>query len=61
MAIQAYQEVMHQFGNRILPPNHPSTRFVKRVAQRLIQVSGMEDMKWEFYVVDSPERKQVYY
>lgn len=57
MAIQAYKEVMHQFGHRILPPYHPTTRFVKKVAKRLIQVSGMEDMKWEFYVVDSPERK----
>lgn len=57
MAIEAYNEVMHQFGRRILPANHPYTLFVKRVARRLVQVSGMENMKWEFYVVDSPERK----
>ncbi|KAI9476307.1 MAG: peptidase M48 [Benjaminiella poitrasii] len=56
MAIQAYNEVMHQFGRRILPPNHPYTRFVKRVAERIVQVSGMEDMKWEFYVINSPEK-----
>lgn len=57
MAIQAYNEVMQQFGRRILPENHPYTKFVKRVAKRLVKVSGMEDMKWEFYVVDSPEKK----
>jgi predicted Zn-dependent protease len=57
MAIQAYNEVMHQFGGRILPKSHPYSKFVRRVAQRLVNVSGMEDMKWEFYVVDSPEKK----
>lgn len=57
MAVMAYNDVMRQFHNRILPPNHPYTLFVKRVAKRLVQVSGMEDLKWEFYVIDSPERK----
>ncbi|KAI9303143.1 peptidase M48 [Cunninghamella echinulata] len=56
MAKQAYAEVMNHYGNRILPKNHPYTRFVTRVAKRLIQVSGMEDLNWEFYVIDSPER-----
>ena len=56
MAIEAYKEVMHEYGRRILPANHPYSLFVKRVAKRLIHVSGMENMKWEFYVVDSPER-----
>ncbi|KAI8328292.1 peptidase M48 [Blakeslea trispora] len=56
MAIQAYHEVMAQYGNRILPANHPYSKLVRRVAQRLVRVSGMDDMKWEFYVVNSPER-----
>ncbi|KAI7900266.1 peptidase family M48-domain-containing protein [Cokeromyces recurvatus] len=56
MAIQAYNEVMHEFRNRILPANHPYTRFVRRIAQRIIQVSGMEDMKWEVHVVNSREK-----
>ncbi|GAA5815426.1 hypothetical protein MFLAVUS_008934 [Mucor flavus] len=56
MAIQAYNEVMHQYGRKILPKNHPYSKFVSRIAQRLVNVSGMEDMKWEFYVVDSPEK-----
>ncbi|OBZ88808.1 Mitochondrial metalloendopeptidase OMA1 [Choanephora cucurbitarum] len=56
MAIQAYHEVMAQFGRRILPANHPYSRFVRKVAQRLVRVSGMDHMKWEFYVIDSPER-----
>ncbi|KAI8074275.1 peptidase family M48-domain-containing protein [Gilbertella persicaria] len=56
MAIQAYKEVMHEYGRRILPPNHPYSQFVRRVAKRLVRVSGMDHMKWEFHVVDSPER-----
>ncbi|KAI9269819.1 peptidase M48 [Sporodiniella umbellata] len=56
MAVSAYDDVMHEYGRRILPPDHPYTLFVKKVAKRLVRVSGMEDMKWEFYVIDSPER-----
>ncbi|KAI8994895.1 peptidase M48 [Pilobolus umbonatus] len=56
MAIQAYQEVMSVYGGRILPYRHPYTQFVKRVGERLVKVSGMENIKWEFYVVDSPEK-----
>lgn len=57
MAKQAYQEVMSQYGLRVLPPNHPYTRFVSRVAKRIVQVSGMDDLQWEFHVIDSPEPK----
>ncbi|KAF7726237.1 hypothetical protein EC973_008947 [Apophysomyces ossiformis] len=56
MAKQAYNEVMMQYGHRILSPHHPYTRFVSRVAKRLVRVSGMENMQWEFHVIDSPER-----
>lgn len=55
MAKQAYQEVMSQYGLRVLPPNHPYTRFVSRVAKRIVQVSGMDNLQWEFHVIDSPE------
>ncbi|KAI8365374.1 peptidase M48 [Radiomyces spectabilis] len=56
MAKQAYNEVMHTYGHRILPHNHPYTAFVARVGRRLVQVSGMKDMQWEFHVINSPER-----
>ncbi|KAI9255169.1 peptidase M48 [Phascolomyces articulosus] len=55
MAKQAYNEVMAQFGSKILPSFHPYTRFVKKTAQRIVQVSGMDDLQWEFHVIDSPE------
>ncbi|KAL0095005.1 peptidase family M48-domain-containing protein [Phycomyces blakesleeanus] len=56
MAKQAYIEVMSQFGNRILPAYHPYSIFVSKVAKRLVRVSGMDHMQWEFHVIDSPER-----
>lgn len=55
LARQAYNMTMQQYGNRILPAYHPYTQFVRRVASRLITAGGMEDLKWEFYVIDSPE------
>ncbi|KAI8144340.1 peptidase family M48-domain-containing protein [Fennellomyces sp. T-0311] len=55
MAKQAYHEVMSQFGHRILPDNHPYTQFVARTARRIVQVSGMDDLQWEFHVINSPE------
>ncbi|KAI7825202.1 peptidase family M48-domain-containing protein [Gamsiella multidivaricata] len=56
MAKQAYNQVMHQFGNKILPPNHPYTIFVKRVASRIIKAAGMENLDWEFHVIQSDEK-----
>ncbi|KAF9927098.1 hypothetical protein FBU30_003486 [Linnemannia zychae] len=55
MAKEAYSVVMRQFHNQILPPNHPYTQYVKRVATRIIRAAGMENLEWEFYVVNSKE------
>ncbi|KAH9900136.1 peptidase family M48-domain-containing protein [Xylariomycetidae sp. FL2044] len=46
-------EVEHQ-GGRFLPDWDPRTRLVKRVMARLIPVSGLEDDKWEVWVIDDP-------
>ncbi|OZJ02238.1 hypothetical protein BZG36_04545 [Bifiguratus adelaidae] len=56
LAKLSYQEVMQQFGSAILPSWHPYTRFVKKVAERIIRVSGMESLNWEFYVIKSDEK-----
>ncbi|KAI8981646.1 peptidase family M48-domain-containing protein [Mycotypha africana] len=55
LAIEAYQQLMAAYAGRILPPNHYYSRMVKRVAERLIRVSGMEHLHWEFYVVEARE------
>ncbi|KAI8052053.1 peptidase family M48-domain-containing protein [Syncephalis plumigaleata] len=50
----SYNGVMQEFGRNILPPSHPITVFVRRVAERIIQASGMTDLNWEVFVIDSP-------
>lgn len=56
MAKEAYKQTMRQFGNRMLPPNHPYVHYVKRVASRIIKAAGMENLEWEFHVIDSDEK-----
>ncbi|KAF9363191.1 hypothetical protein BGX34_004655 [Mortierella sp. NVP85] len=56
MAKEAYKQVMRQFGNNMLPPNHPYVHYVKRVASRIIKAAGMENLEWEFHVIDSDEK-----
>jgi metalloendopeptidase OMA1, mitochondrial len=43
---------MQQFGNKLLPDNHPSTRMCKRVVARLGPVTGLEGVDWRVYVID---------
>ncbi|KAI9337143.1 peptidase M48 [Zopfochytrium polystomum] len=53
---QAYEEIMAQFGSRIVPVTHPLSRFVQRVAGNIIRVSGMTDLEWEVHLIDYPQR-----
>ncbi|KAL7751050.1 metalloendopeptidase [Sorochytrium milnesiophthora] len=56
LAKQAYEEIVAQYGRQVLPQSHAYTKMVRKVAQRIVQVSGMTDLHWEFYVIDSPEK-----
>ncbi|CAG8625954.1 11462_t:CDS:10 [Ambispora leptoticha] len=56
MSQQSYSQIMSIYRNKILPSRHPDTQFVRRVAERIIKVSGMEHLHWEFYVIASPEK-----
>ncbi|KAG0330493.1 hypothetical protein BGZ99_003064 [Dissophora globulifera] len=56
MAKEAYKQVMAQFGNHIVPSNHPYTQYVKRVASRIIKAAGLGHLDWEFHVVQSEEK-----
>ena len=38
---QATQEVLKQYAGQILPPSHPTTRMVQKVADRLIRANGL--------------------
>ncbi|CAG8454870.1 6435_t:CDS:2 [Racocetra fulgida] len=56
LAQQAYSEIMRRYRHNILPSWDHRTRFVRTVAQQIIRVSGMEDLKWEVHVIESPEK-----
>ncbi|CAB4478156.1 uncharacterized protein OCT59_007381 [Rhizophagus irregularis] len=56
LAQQAYNEVMKQYGRKILPPFDHRTKFVKKVARQIVSVSGMQDLNWEFHVIESKEK-----
>ncbi|KAG0036397.1 hypothetical protein BGZ82_004267 [Podila clonocystis] len=56
MSKEAYNQVMHQYHNKILPQNHAYTQYVKRVAGRIVQAAGMQDLDWEFHVIASDEK-----
>ena len=49
------QGIMREFGPNILPPDHPDTRLVNKVLDRLIPAAGLERQKWEVKVIDAPE------
>ncbi|CAG8581360.1 5376_t:CDS:2 [Paraglomus brasilianum] len=56
MTQQAYKEVMSKFGHRILPARHPDSKFVKKVAEKIIKVSPIEHLNWQFHVIASDEK-----
>ncbi|KAI1822137.1 peptidase family M48-domain-containing protein [Xylaria intraflava] len=45
---------LERAGRHFLPDWHWKTKLVKRVLERLIPVSGMEDSEWEVRVIDDP-------
>ena len=55
MGKQAYQQVIQQYGNAILPSLDPRVLQVKRVLDRLVPSSGLDPGDWEVNVIDSEE------
>eukprot|EP00124_Ichthyophonus_hoferi_P005357 Ihof_evm3s756 gene=Ihof_evmTU3s756 len=51
---QAYAKIMQAYRGRILPQSHPISQYIHRVGERIVAVSGLEHLNWEFYVVDDP-------
>ena len=41
LAEETHRELMHQFKGRTLPPNHPLTRHIRRVATRILEASQL--------------------
>ena len=55
-----YDQTMQGLGQKILPQWHASSRMVQRVLDRLIPASGLEDAKWEVYVIDEPNEANAF-
>ena len=50
-----YRQIMAHYGRYILPPDHPDSRMVQRVMDRLIPASGLNPQGWEVKVIASKE------
>ena len=55
-----YQQVMQQFGRKILPPQHPDSRMVQKVLDRLIPASGLSREGWEVKVIGDKDQKNAF-
>ena len=57
MAQQSYQEIMQEFGSRLLGNSDPTTKYVRRIVERIVKANdlraGNEDSTdgWEVFVV----------
>ncbi|RPB02226.1 hypothetical protein L873DRAFT_497058 [Choiromyces venosus 120613-1] len=60
MAQQAYAEVKGSYQGQILSSYHPTTRYVKRVMDRLVPVSGLQDLNWEVFVIKDDSVKNAF-
>jgi len=44
---------MSQFGDKLLPENHPITRRCIEVVKRLGAVTGLENVNWQVNVINA--------
>ncbi|RMZ83206.1 hypothetical protein DV738_g1309, partial [Chaetothyriales sp. CBS 135597] len=61
MGTASYDEILAEFGNRILPANHPYTLLTARVVERLLPASGLpssgdDGNEWRVHVIDEPSQ-----
>ena len=56
----AFRQVMREYRNQILPPNHPDSRLVERVMGRLIPASGLGSEGWEVRVIGDLRQKNAF-
>lgn len=62
MAAQGVAEVMGEYGNRLLPDGHPTSRYVQGVVKRIVQANGLEAGPdgWKTHVVADPETRNAF-
>lgn len=56
-----YNQVLREFQGNILPEDHPYTRMVAKVVQRLLpSTGGLAGEEWVVHVVDDPKTKNAF-
>ena len=57
-----YEDLLREFRGKILPENHPDTRMVKKVVERLLPAVGNlgTDTEWAVHVIDAPNEKNAF-
>ncbi|KAJ3395818.1 hypothetical protein HDU92_004831 [Lobulomyces angularis] len=53
---RSFNQIISTFNGKFLPYDHPYTEVVRHVASQIISVAPMRgDIKWEVFVINSPE------
>eukprot|EP01116_Phalansterium_solitarium_P011696 TRINITY_DN27465_c0_g1_i1.p1 TRINITY_DN27465_c0_g1~~TRINITY_DN27465_c0_g1_i1.p1 ORF type:complete len:402 (-),score=52.26 TRINITY_DN27465_c0_g1_i1:431-1636(-) len=58
IATNAFANIKRKSAKAVLPSNHPSTKLIEAVGRRIVAQSGLhwlQELPWEFVVIDSPE------
>mmetsp|Transcript_1562 Transcript_1562/g.3166 ORF Transcript_1562/g.3166 Transcript_1562/m.3166 type:complete len:232 (-) Transcript_1562:117-812(-) len=55
MGEKTFKQMLEKYKGRILHPDHPLSRRVRSVGERIARAANISDFKWEFIVVDSPQ------
>lgn len=57
MGLSNFEAIRHQYKNRILPRNHPTTQRIEKIGRKLVassRIPELQRLEWEFLVVDDP-------
>jgi predicted Zn-dependent protease len=58
---EAYEMILKEFRGKILPAEHPHTRLVTKVVERLLPATGgLAGGEWRVHVVDDPNQKNAF-
>ncbi|KAM0793686.1 hypothetical protein ACM66B_001114 [Microbotryomycetes sp. NB124-2] len=62
MGVQSFNQVMGEYGNRILPDRHPTARYVQSVVKRIVEANGLEAGPggWETHVVADDKTRNAF-
>lgn len=62
MGKQGLAEVMGEYGGKVLPANHPASRQVRAVVQRIVEANGLEagPEGWQTHVVADDSTKNAF-